>query len=117
MHNKVQVRKLINLTKTLNDKSFSFLYAVNDKDPISAGLLEVRLSQLYSIRMAIDAISTAASIYSRDFERFFKAFDSLYNKFYYGLVLIAEMDCDAQAAYDSFEAEYNRMSSKLMGAL
>lgn len=113
MHDKTQINKLIDLTETLFNKSVLLSADINSDDPAIVGLLAVRLSQIYSIRMAIDAISTSSKIYTRDFDRLFKTFDALYNALYYGLLFKDEIKCDVSDELAALETEYDNLNKKL----
>ena len=113
MHDKTQINKLIDLTEALFNKSTLLADDINSDDPAIIGLLAVRLSQIYSIRMAIDAISTSANIYTRDFDRLFKSFDALYNAMYYGLLFSSEIECDVSAELATLQTGYNQLNKKL----
>lgn len=113
MYDKTQINKLINLTEMLFNKSTLLAGDINGDDPAIVGLLAVRLSQIYSIRMGIDAISTSANIYTRDFDRLFKSFDALYNAMYYGLLFNDEIKCDVSAELAAIQTEYDQLNKKL----
>ena len=114
MHDKTQINKLINLTEMLFNKSTLLAGDINSDDPAIVGLLAVRLSQIYSIRMGIDAISTSAKIYTRDFDRLFKSFDNLYNSMYHGLLFSGEIEIDVSAELAAFQIEHDQLNQKLI---
>lgn len=114
MHDKRQLQKLQELTHQLVSKSEILNIDLNSKIPEERGMIGVRLSELYSLRMALVTISTVLNMYSRDVDKMIKCFDQFYISTYQG-----ELTNITHGSYilTDFRNEYEKLQEKISASL